>query len=72
MRMLILASMEALAEMDDHCRPTEAMKPLVMSAVQEELSAVLLGWLESGGLYWHMVDLLWIVLFPMLYLLGRR
>jgi len=48
LRMLILASMEALAEMDDHCRPTEAMKPLVMSAVQEELSAVLLGWLESA------------------------
>jgi len=26
-------------------------------------------WLESAGCYWHMVDLLWIVLFPMLYLL---
>jgi nitric oxide reductase NorE protein len=26
-------------------------------------------WIESGGCYWHMVDLLWIVLFPMLYLL---
>ena len=25
--------------------------------------------IESGGLYWHMVDLLWIVLFPLLYLL---
>ena len=29
-------------------------------------------WLESGALYWHMVDLLWIVIFPMLYLLGPR
>lgn len=27
------------------------------------------GWLESGALYWHMVDLLWLFLFPMLYLL---
>ncbi len=27
-------------------------------------------WIESGGCYWHMVDLLWIVLFPMLYLVG--
>jgi nitric oxide reductase NorE protein len=27
-------------------------------------------WLESGALYWHMVDLLWLFLFPMLYLLG--
>ncbi|MDB5713959.1 MAG: heme/copper-type cytochrome/quinol oxidase, subunit 3 [Sphingomonadales bacterium] len=29
-------------------------------------------WLESGALYWHMVDLLWIFLFPMLYLQGQR
>ena len=28
-----------------------------------------LGLLECSGLYWHMVDLLWIVLFPLLYLL---
>jgi nitric oxide reductase NorE protein len=28
-----------------------------------------LGWIESGGIYWHMVDLLWIMLFPLLYLL---
>lgn len=48
LRLLILASMEALAEMDDHCRPTETMKPLVMSAVQEELSALLLGWIERA------------------------
>jgi nitric oxide reductase NorE protein len=25
-------------------------------------------WIESGGCYWHMVDLLWVILFPMLYL----
>lgn len=29
-----------------------------------------LTWIESGGIYWHMVDLLWVFLFPMLYLLG--
>ena len=28
-------------------------------------------WIEAGGAYWHMVDLLWIVLFAMLYLMGR-
>lgn len=28
-----------------------------------------LAYLESGGVVWHLVDLLWIVLFPMLYLL---
>lgn len=27
-------------------------------------------WLESTAAYWHMVDLLWMVLFPMLYLAG--
>jgi nitric oxide reductase NorE protein len=26
-------------------------------------------WIESVGVYWHMVDLLWILLFPMFYLL---
>jgi len=26
--------------------------------------------LEGGGAYWHMVDLLWIFLFPLLYLMG--
>jgi len=48
LRVLVLASMEALAQMDDHWAPTEALKPLVMSAVQEELSRFLLGWLEAA------------------------
>ena len=26
---------------------------------------------EVGGLYWHFVDIIWIFLFPLLYLLGR-
>jgi len=25
-------------------------------------------WIESSGCYWHMVDMLWIILFPLLYL----
>jgi nitric oxide reductase NorE protein len=29
-----------------------------------------LRWIEAGGAYWHMVDLLWLVLFAMLYLMG--
>jgi nitric oxide reductase NorE protein len=45
---------------------------LWFKAGQEAVDGPLLGWIESGGLYWHMVDLLWIVLFPMLYLLGRQ
>ncbi len=27
---------------------------------------------EISGLYWHFVDLVWIFLFPLLYLLGRH
>jgi AcrR family transcriptional regulator len=49
LRRLILASMGFLARMDDHCRPTEALKPLVMSAVQEELAEVLLRWLRRSA-----------------------
>jgi cytochrome c oxidase subunit 3 len=26
-------------------------------------------WLEAGGLYWHLVDIIWIFLFPLFYLL---
>jgi cytochrome c oxidase subunit 3 len=25
--------------------------------------------LENGGLYWHLVDLIWIFIFPLLYLI---
>jgi cytochrome c oxidase subunit 3 len=27
---------------------------------------------EMVGLYWHFVDVIWIFLFPLLYLLGRH
>jgi cytochrome c oxidase subunit 3 len=27
---------------------------------------------EVSGLYWHFVDVVWIFLFPLLYLLGRH
>lgn len=29
-------------------------------------------WVEMLGLYWHFVDLVWIFLFPLLYLIGRH
>jgi nitric oxide reductase NorE protein len=38
-------------------------------ARSEAVDARYVVWIESSGCYWHMVDLLWIVLFPMLYLL---
>jgi len=30
------------------------------------------GPVEVTGLYWHFVDIVWIFLFPLLYLLGRH
>jgi len=37
-------------------------------ARKEELSAFQWGFFEAGACFWHMVDLLWIVLFPLLFL----
>jgi nitric oxide reductase NorE protein len=42
---------------------------LIMRSKGGHQSASQLRWIEAGGAYWHMVDLLWIVLFAMLYLL---
>jgi cytochrome c oxidase subunit 3 len=28
--------------------------------------------IEISGLYWHFVDIVWIFLFPLLYLVGRH
>lgn len=41
-------------------------------AGREPVNGRLLNPIESGAMYWHMVDLLWIFLFPMLYLMGAR
>ena len=49
-----------------------ALATLWFMAGREPLDGRLAGLVESGALYWHMVDLLWIFIFPMLYLLGPR
>jgi nitric oxide reductase NorE protein len=43
---------------------------LLVSARRKRHDARQLAWLEGGGCFWHMVDLLWIVLFPLIYLLN--
>jgi nitric oxide reductase NorE protein len=50
------------------------MALLVALAVmaRRPLEAGLHRWIEGCALYWHMVDLLWIFLFPMLYLQAAR
>jgi nitric oxide reductase NorE protein len=49
-----------------------ALAALWFMAGREPVDGKLSGVIESGALYWHMVDLLWIFIFPMLYLLGPR
>lgn len=41
-----------------------------LGKIRQADDAVRLNWIESAGNYWHMVDLLWMILFPMLYLAG--
>jgi nitric oxide reductase NorE protein len=43
---------------------------LLASARRKRHDARQLAWFEGGGCFWHMVDLLWIVLFPLIYLLN--
>jgi nitric oxide reductase NorE protein len=46
-----------------------ALVMMLMKARSDVLDTKFVTWIESVGCYWHMVDLLWIMLFPMLYLL---
>lgn len=41
---------------------------LILKARRPELTKKQFGYVEGSACYWHMVDLLWIVLFPLLYL----
>jgi nitric oxide reductase NorE protein len=48
------------------------MVALVVTRVRArktELDTGYTRWIESVGVYWHMVDLIWIFLFAMLYVL---
>ncbi|MDT5015793.1 MAG: nitric oxide reductase NorE protein, partial [Mycobacterium sp.] len=43
---------------------------LLFQARRPDLGAVRMALVEGGACFWHLVDLLWIVLFPMLYLVS--
>ena len=45
---------------------------LVFQARRDRFSAAYYTPVELTGLYWHFVDIVWIFLFPLLYLLGRH
>lgn len=43
---------------------------LLIRTLKGEIGSQYYGPLELGGLYWHLVDVIWIFLFPLLYLIG--
>jgi nitric oxide reductase NorE protein len=43
---------------------------LASQARASQLSTTRVAMIEGGGCFWHLVDLLWIVLFPLLYLVS--
>ncbi|HXF42800.1 MAG TPA: cytochrome c oxidase subunit 3 [Pyrinomonadaceae bacterium] len=45
---------------------------LLVMAIRNTFSAEYYTPVEISGLYWHFVDIVWIFLFPLLYLLGRH
>jgi len=47
-----------------------ALAYIYIRSAREEVDGRFFITIEGVGLYWHMVDLLWIFIFPLLYLLG--
>ena len=45
---------------------------ILRGAIRGRFSAVYYNPVENFGLYWHFVDIIWIFLFPLLYLIGRH
>ncbi len=45
---------------------------LALTALRGRYSAAYYTPVEVAGLYWHFVDIVWIFLFPLLYLIGRH
>ncbi len=38
--------------------------------IHDKVTRTRISWLDNAGLYWHLVDLIWIYLFPLFYLIG--
>jgi len=45
---------------------------LIWRANRGEFSAGYVAPIENFGLYWHFVDIVWLFLFPLLYLINRH
>jgi cytochrome c oxidase subunit 3 len=48
------------------------MSVILVMAWKKRFSPSYYGPVEVSGLYWHFVDIVWIFLFPLLYLLGAH
>jgi cytochrome c oxidase subunit III len=48
------------------------LSTLVVMAIRGKFSPEKFNVVENAGLYWHFVDIVWIFLFPLLYLVGGR
>jgi cytochrome c oxidase subunit 3 len=46
--------------------------PIIFMAIRGRFSERYYAPVEIFGLYWHFVDIVWIFLFPLLYLIGRH
>jgi cytochrome c oxidase subunit 3 len=42
---------------------------IMVLAQGSRLNAEWTDWVENSGLYWHFVDLVWIFLFPLIYII---
>ena len=43
---------------------------VAIAKTRKVIDKVSLAWTECIGLFWHMVDLLWVIIFPLFYLMG--
>ena len=48
------------------------MTVIAIMAWKRQFDATYYTPVEVSGLYWHFVDIVWIFLFPLLYLIGRH
>ncbi len=48
------------------------MGTILWMAIKNRFSPEYFGPVEVSGLYWHFVDIVWIFLFPLLYLIGKH
>jgi cytochrome c oxidase subunit 3 len=46
------------------------MTVILVMTIRNKFSPTWYTPVEIGGLYWHFVDIVWIFLFPLLYLIG--